>query len=207
MTGKEKSKPNYRVINLEQGTLEWHKFRQTHIGASDAAIIMGESPWKTPYDLYLEKSGFKLGDEPNYFMKRGTDLEPFARAKVNKASKEIFIPMVLEYLEKEFISCSLDGINEDGDIILEIKCPSKANHQKAINQEIPRHYMIQIQHQLMVTNAKECIYASYHPDHEQVLATIPVFPDYELQRKILEAELKFWDHVMNLDMPMPCKTA
>lgn len=34
---------------------EWLKIRQTGIGGSDIAAILGVSKYKTAYDLYLEK--------------------------------------------------------------------------------------------------------------------------------------------------------
>ena len=37
--------------------LEWLKTRQTGIGGSDVAAILGLSKWKTPLDIYLAKTG------------------------------------------------------------------------------------------------------------------------------------------------------
>lgn len=36
---------------------EWYEERRTYIGASDAAIIVGISPWQSEYQLWLEKRG------------------------------------------------------------------------------------------------------------------------------------------------------
>ena len=35
--------------------LEWLKTRQTGIGGSDVAAILGHSKWKTPLDVYIDK--------------------------------------------------------------------------------------------------------------------------------------------------------
>ena len=40
---------------LVQQSEEWLEFRRSRIGASDAPIIMGVSPWKTHYKLWVEK--------------------------------------------------------------------------------------------------------------------------------------------------------
>jgi len=51
--------------------------RRNHIGASDMAAIMGLSPWRTPYDVWAEKTG-RLVDEAdpdNEVMALGTLLE------------------------------------------------------------------------------------------------------------------------------------
>ncbi len=50
---------------LIQNTPEWHAFRRKRIGASDAPVIMGISPWKTPYQLWIEKtSGIESSAAP-----------------------------------------------------------------------------------------------------------------------------------------------
>ncbi len=33
------------------------KLRQDHIGSSDMAAILGVDPWRTAYDVWLEKTG------------------------------------------------------------------------------------------------------------------------------------------------------
>ena len=35
----------------------WHAARATGIGGSDIAAIMGESSWKSPYDIWMAKTG------------------------------------------------------------------------------------------------------------------------------------------------------
>ncbi len=40
-------------------TLEQKAIRQTGLGATDCAAVMGLSPYKTPYELWLEKTGRK----------------------------------------------------------------------------------------------------------------------------------------------------
>lgn len=36
---------------------KWLEFRKEGIGGSDAAAIVGLSKWKSPYQLWLEKTG------------------------------------------------------------------------------------------------------------------------------------------------------
>ena len=42
---------------------KWLELRRQGIGGSDAAAIMGLNPWKTPMDIWLEKTGEFLDDE------------------------------------------------------------------------------------------------------------------------------------------------
>ena len=50
---------DYKIVTGHeglQGSPEWLTYRRTHIMASDAPILMLESPYKTVRDLYLEKT-------------------------------------------------------------------------------------------------------------------------------------------------------
>jgi predicted phage-related endonuclease len=39
------------IVKLVQGSPEWHAHRAQYRNASETAIVMGESPWQTPYQL------------------------------------------------------------------------------------------------------------------------------------------------------------
>ena len=44
-----------KVIDLSQRTPAWHQWRIAGVTASEAPIIMGRSPYKTPWRLWAEK--------------------------------------------------------------------------------------------------------------------------------------------------------
>lgn len=57
---------------------EWLRIRQSGIGGSDVAGIMGISPWKKPVDVWLEKTGRDEKDNQcSLSIKLGTQLESF----------------------------------------------------------------------------------------------------------------------------------
>ena len=47
------------VVELAQGSAAWHKHRALHANASEAATVMGVSPWEpdTWYKLWQLKTG------------------------------------------------------------------------------------------------------------------------------------------------------
>lgn len=57
------------------GSPEWVADRRNYIGASEVAMIVGESPWGSAYDLWCKKRGI-VEDTPNKFKKRGHRFEP-----------------------------------------------------------------------------------------------------------------------------------
>lgn len=192
----------YKIIELEQGTNEWHTFRSSHIGASDAPIISGVSPWTTRLELFLMKTGFLDNPVITSKMQRGHDLEPEARHLLIQQTNTVYSPVVLESLEHNFISCSLDGLSNDRVSICEIKCPNAKTHQDAIDGLTPDYYYIQMQHALMVTGAAYCWYFSYRPEHKtQKTAMIKILPNTDLMADLIQDELDFWDKIVNLEQP------
>jgi predicted phage-related endonuclease len=45
------------IVRLVQGSAEWHAHRRTHRNASETPVVLGQSPWLTPYQLWQQKLG------------------------------------------------------------------------------------------------------------------------------------------------------
>lgn len=140
-----------------QGSPEWLALRRTKITATDAAIIMGVSPWKTKEQLLKEKIE---GDqsEPNSKMKRGLELEPIARELFTIKTGFSVHPKVVV---KDWTMASMDGIQDNGNIAVEIKCPGPTDHALAMSGIIPAHYYPQLQHQMYVCDLEAIFYFSF----------------------------------------------
>lgn len=142
------------ILKLVQGTPEWHVHRAKCRNASETAIVMGASPYMTPYQLWEVRTGRRT-IEVTKPMERGTELEPAARAAYETKTGLILEPLVMQ--EGEY-SASLDGITIEGDLILEVKCPFKGCDSelwKAVESgHVPDHYRWQIETQLMVSKAR-----------------------------------------------------
>jgi putative phage-type endonuclease len=141
------------VLKLVQGSPDWHAHRAQFRNASESAAVMGLNPWQTPYGLWLVRTG-RLEVPLTAPMQHGTQMEPAARAAYEAETGSVMQPLVLT--DGDY-SASLDGITLEGDLIVEIKCPYKgqasALWQAASVGEVPEHYAIQVQHQLMVSGA------------------------------------------------------
>ena len=65
--------------------------RDKYIGGSDIPVIMNLSPFKSRFDLLLEKAGYKEDAfEGNVYTKYGNTMEPKIRAAINAEIKEPF---------------------------------------------------------------------------------------------------------------------
>jgi putative phage-type endonuclease len=139
------------VLKLVQGTPEWHKHRAQFRNASESAAVMRLNPWQTPYGLWLVRTG-RMTAAVTAPMQHGTQMEPKARAAYEEQTGAVMQPLVLT--DGDY-SASLDGITLEGDLLLEIKCPYKGQAstlwQAVSAGEVPEHYRIQVQHQMMVS--------------------------------------------------------
>lgn len=146
--------PPATIVQLQQGSPEWLAYRLSRRNASESAAVLGLSPWTTPYQLWLLKTG-RAESKVTQAMQRGTDLEPAARAAYEDQTGLVMQPLVLE---AGGYSASLDGMTLDGDLVLEIKCPLRGTRsdlwQDVLGGQVPEHYQAQVQHQLMVTGAE-----------------------------------------------------
>ncbi len=185
--------------HIEQGTQEWLALRKTKITATDSVAIMGVSPWKTRLQLYHEKLSDEPPMQPNERMRRGLDLEPIAREMfaIDKGIKTH--PAVVV---NDFMMASLDGIDDTGKHILEIKCPGEKDHALAISGKVPSHYYPQLQHQMAVCDVTSAWYYSF--DGIDGVA-IKVERDDAYVQAMIEEERKFYDCLMTRTPPEPAE--
>ena len=179
-----------RIERLHQNTPEWHRWRMQGIGASDAPVIMGETPFKTAKMLWALKTG-RLREQPaGLAARRGRELEHFARQAYELQTGTQMEPLCLVHQELEWMRASLDGLSFDGSTLLEIKCPLSLSDRVAAQQgAVPSQYHAQLQHQLEVSGAERAHYWSFSGT-EGVL--IEIRPDREYAKRLLEKETAFW---------------
>jgi putative phage-type endonuclease len=143
-----------KIVQLVQGSEAWLEHRRGLRNASETPAVLGISPWMTPYQLWLQKTG-RTVPEVNEAMRRGTALEPQARAAYEDRTGLVMQPLVLQ---DGLYSASLDGMTLAGDLIVEIKVPYRGQGstlwQAVEAGEVPVYYLAQIQHQLMVSGAE-----------------------------------------------------
>jgi putative phage-type endonuclease len=151
---------------------------------------MGESKYKTPLALWEERKGIRAPQATNWAMARGNNMEDDARKHFELLVNVDMPPALVIHPEFDFLRASLDGWNAELQEGLEIKCPGKVDHATAVAGEVPKHYYAQVQHQIMVTNAKAWNYWSFDGERG---ALVRVLPDAKYIKKLMAAEKKFWE--------------
>ena len=112
-------RPEATIIQLTQGSPQWHAYRLSRRKASESAAVLGFSPWLTPYQLWLVKTG-RCVTQVTQAMQRGTDMERLARSAYEEQTGLVMQPLVLQAGN---YSASLDGMTLEDDLLLEIKRP------------------------------------------------------------------------------------
>jgi len=115
------------VVDIVQKSDAWLEWRSQGITATDIPVILGYSPYKTPYQLWAEKTGrFNTPDiSANPNVKRGVRLEDVARQVAEQRYGGILMPVCGEFVDWPILRASLDG--QDPEFIpYEFKAPSDA---------------------------------------------------------------------------------
>jgi putative phage-type endonuclease len=188
-----------KIVRLIQGSDEWQTHRLLYKNASETAALLGLSPWLTPYGLWEIKTGRRT-QECNFVMQRGLELEPLARQAYERDTGAIMEPAVV--VSGDY-SASLDGLTFDGSLLLEVKCPYKGRDsetwKQAMLRQVEPHYMVQVQHQLMVSGAERCHFWVFDGKNGIL---VEVLPDPAAFEQIRTAWDEFWKFVVT-DTPPP----
>lgn len=137
---------------------DWLAARRHGLGASDAPIVLGLSPWKSPLQLYCEKLELLAPSESESEAATwGTLLEPVIREEFTRRTGcRVLYPSPYRILRSRahpWMTATLDGTLPDGGPmgpgVLEIKTAS-AFKREDWDKEPPLGYQVQIQHAMYV---------------------------------------------------------
>lgn len=185
---------------------DWLKHRRAGIGGSDVAAILGMNPWRSPFDVYLDKIGESEPVEETEAMYWGTMLEEvvaqeFAKRTGKKLRRR---NAIFQDDEIPFLLANIDRDVVGEDAILECKTTSAYNRGdwgQEGTDEIPFPYILQCQHYLRVTGNSMA--------HVAALIGGNDFRVYEVQRNeelissIVERCVDFWHRVTMRIPPAP----
>lgn len=202
-------------IFFDQGTNEWRNWRKRFSTASEAPIIMGMSPFFTPWQLWMVKIGQKPELPPHPGMIRGHEFEPIARRLREDQTFIATPPTCFEaVIDGTPFSASLDGFADLGNgryLNREIKAPANPDHECALRDEVPTKYQDQLTQQSIVISVAKNVplesieneYVSYRPGHPKgELVTVPFKVSMTRALEIISGVKAFWDHVLNETSPV-----
>lgn len=182
------------------GSLDWHAQRSKSIGGSDIAIIMGRSPWSSPFTLYHEKLGLGSERKTSFLMRTGQILEPAIIELFKEQHPDVTVHSnVGTFASKEQLGyhANPDAIveTEFGDMhVLEIKYSTRY-----WRDGLPEHYKLQVLWYQYVTGLhNDAIVAALTPYGYQEYM---VQYDLELVEEMKSAASEFLTRLYNYVAP------
>lgn len=173
--------------------LEWLKERQKGIGGSDVGAILGVNKYKTPFQIYLEKTQeIKEVQESSEAAYWGTELEDMvAREFAKRTGKKVRRDTKHFASEKyPFMVANIDRRVVGEKAILECKTVNQFGAKEWEGGEIPASYLVQVQHYIYVTGAEKAYIACLIGGQKFIWKEIE--RDDELIEMIINAEKDFW---------------
>lgn len=165
-------------LNLVQGSQEWLDFRASHYGASEAAAMLGLSPYMSRNALLEYKATGKSKEYSDWFQKNildnGHAVEAKAREILEQEIQDDLFPVTCS---EGKLSASCDGLTMSGTIAFECKQWNRdlADHVREHNAP-PDSHMPQCQQILMVTGAEEVVFVVTDGTKDKYV-TAEVLPD------------------------------
>lgn len=151
-----------KIVNLLQGSPEWHAHRAQHFNASDAPAMMGCSPYKTRDELIAElATGVtpEVGAAQQRIFDAGHQFEALARPLAEEIIGEELYPVV--GAEGKY-SASFDGLTMLEDAAFEHKSLNAALREAmtegCTGAVLPLQYQVQMEQQAMVSGCERILF-------------------------------------------------
>ncbi len=188
------------VENLVQRTPEWHDFRLLGIGGSEIGAVLEISPYQTPLQLFLEKTGAikrkDISKNPN--VRRGVKYEDHIANIINDYFGDHGTSLCGIHEEYDFMRVSFDLVSSTR--FYEIKAIGDTQWEWVKQHGPHPWYMAQAQYQGIVAEKLglegKLVYWRQVETPEGTKEEVMIFDvviSEETRTMIVEAAQKFWD--------------
>jgi len=189
---------------------DWLEYRKQGLGGSDASVVCGVNRYKSPVELFMEKTGQLPYSEAGEAAYWGNVLEAVVRDEFTKRTgiEVMLVNEILQHDDYPFMLANVDGVCQHpnyGTCIFEAKTAGAfklaewETNSNGVGGKIPDEYLLQLQHYLAVTG--------YAGAYVAVLIGGNTFKwrfierDEELISMLISLESDFWEHVTNGEPP------
>ena len=166
-----------QILNVIQGSSEWHAHRAQSLNASDAPAMMGCSPYKTRAQLVREMATGVTPEVDPATQRRFDDghrFEALARPLAEQIIGEELFPVVgfVDGPDCRRLSASFDGLTVDESTAFEhkslnddlrrafddIETIAPEHRENSAMKSLPLHYRVQMEQQLAVSGAERVLF-------------------------------------------------
>ncbi len=182
---------------------KWLETRNAGIGGSDASVIMGLNSYKSPYQLWLEKTGQAEAPDLSHVQavywgsKNEANVADWFQETTGKKARKLGTLRSRAY---PFMLANVDRTVIGENAGLEIKTAGVSQAKKWKGDEIPDAYYCQCLHYLAVTGADRWYIAVLIGGNEALYKTVE--RNEEDIKALIQAEADFW-HLVETNTPPP----
>jgi putative phage-type endonuclease len=174
------------------------------MGGSDAGAVCGLNPYRSPMNVFFDKTGEDVEELNNEAMRIGNDLENYVAERFTEATglKVRRSNFMYRSTGHPFMIADVDRLVVGEDAGLECKTASAYNADKWKNGDIPLHYIMQCYHYMAVTGKRTWYIAVVILGREFTYRKLEW--DDDLIAQLVAIEENFWkNHVETGILPHP----
>lgn len=181
----------------------WLKTRNLGIGGSEASVIVGLNKWKSPFQLWLEKTGQVEPEDlsDNEYVYWGTVLEQAVADRFCELTgKKVQKRGIMQSEEYPFMLASVDRMVVGENAGLECKTTNGFASKQWEDDEVPDSYYVQCQHYMAVTGCDKWYITVLIGGNKFIWKEIPRNDDDIAA--LIQAEKDFWfKNIIGGEMP------
>lgn len=198
-----KPRPALKLVKTQDLSREqWLNVRKGGIGSSDAAAAVGLHPYKSPLQLWMEKTGRDAllpkvdPDDATTPMYWGTWLEPIVAAHYTRRTglRVRRINAVLQHPAHPWMLANIDREVVGAPDVQILECKTAGYHgARAWEDGVPEYVQLQVMHQLAVTGKQAADVAVLVCGQELRIHRIE--RDNTMIAQLITLQKRFWHHV------------
>ena len=186
--------------------------RTKYLGGSDIGAILGLSKYRTPMDVWLEKTGKAVNEANNLPIRFGTFAEEFVASEYAQATGYQVAHQIepITHQEHSYLQGHIDRLvftnaidaNAKPSHLLECKTANpfaRSDWGEVGSDEVPMSYLAQCHWYLALTQLERCDLAVLFGNSEFRIYQIE--HDIELENALVEQAITFWEQHVITDIP------
>jgi putative phage-type endonuclease len=189
--------------------------RSKYIGGSDIGAILGLSKFRTPVEVWMEKTGKETKQLDSLPLRFGSFAEEFVASEYARATGFELLRDESIYIHPthSFMSAHIDrfvlgaGIDRPPTRILECKTANpfaRGEWGEPGTDQVPMSYLCQCIWYMAITGIEQCDLAVLFGNSDFRIYEIE--RDLELEALVIEKALDFWNEYVLKDTPPPAQT-
>jgi putative phage-type endonuclease len=189
--------------------------RTKYIGGSDIGAILGLSKFRTPLEVWMEKTGKEVSQLDSLPLRFGSFAEAFVASEYARATgfellhdESIYIhpthPMMSAHIDRFILG---DGLNKPATRLLECKTANpfaRGEWGEPGTDQVPMSYLCQCIWYMAITGIEQCDLAVLFGNSD--FRIYEITRDLELEVLVIEKALHFWNEYVLKDIPPPAQT-